>query len=192
MTDASPAVPPSPHSRLGIKFPSRLVLTNLSAGVLGFTFGTISGSTKSALQFRAENSHRLPTTQKDWYFYHKAKNYRVAHGGIKQGLRSAGGLAVWVSAFVVLEDAVDRLRGRVDALGTVVSALAVAGGVAGWYRLSYGMAVRAAKRGLLFGVGFGLAQDILRSAKGDTSVLDYAGVSLRRWGPKEEVLDGRS
>ncbi|KAH8151862.1 uncharacterized protein LAJ45_03855 [Morchella importuna] len=52
--------------------------------------------------------------------------------------------------------------GRKDVVGTVVAGLSVAGFFSVWNRLSYSMAITSAKRGLAFGVVFGLAQDLLR------------------------------
>jgi len=67
----------------------------------------------AGLVFRAENAHRLPTSQVGWYLYHKSKNYHVALGGIKEGLRMGLRLAVWTGLFLYMEEAVDRLRGAV-------------------------------------------------------------------------------
>jgi len=82
--------------------------------------------------FRAENTHRQPTTTKGWYFYHKTKNYRTMYGGMVSGMQMGARVAAWVAMFVIFEDAVDRLRGRVDALGTVVAGLGLSGGFSLW------------------------------------------------------------
>ena len=89
---------------------------------------------------------------------------------------------------MVFEDAVDRLRGRVDAGGSVVAGLAVAGGVGVWHGLGYGMCVRAARRGLGVGVGFGVVQDLLRGGKGEGwGVFEVFG--LGRGGGLREALE---
>lgn len=72
--------------------------------------------------------------------------------------------------------------GGVDALGTVVASLATAGAFCLWNRFPYSMAVRTAKRGLAFGLVYGVAQDILRAAKGDgvAAWMRWLGVGERR------------
>ena len=47
--------------------------------------------------------------------------------------------------------------------------------------LSYGLAVRAARKGLVLGLGFGLAQDALRCVKGERGgVFEYLGFGAGR------------
>ncbi|KAF8543320.1 hypothetical protein BDD12DRAFT_699936, partial [Trichophaea hybrida] len=127
--------------------------------LVGTSLGGTLGGHRAALIFRAENTHRQPTTTKGWYFYHKTKNYRTMYGGMVAGVQTGARVAAWVAMFVIFEDAVDRLRGRVDALGTVVAGLGLSGGFSLWHRFGYGLAVRTARKGLVIGLGFGLAQD---------------------------------
>lgn len=98
----------------------------------------------------------------------------------------------WVALYVVFEDAVDRLRGRVDAGASVLAGLAVAGGVSVWHGLGYGMAVRTAKRGLAVGVGYGLVQDAVRGLKGERpgvwEVFGWKGRRLEEKTGKVEVV----
>ncbi|KAH0613481.1 uncharacterized protein H6S33_005367 [Morchella sextelata] len=152
----------SPHDRLSTTFAGRLLLSNIGSLGLGMTIGGALGSRAAALRFRAENAHRLPVTERGWYFYHKSKNYHTALGGIKQGVRTGARIAAWASLFVATEEAVDRLMGRRDAVGTVVAGLSLSGLFSVWNRLSYSMAITSAKRGLAFGLVFGLTQDLLR------------------------------
>lgn len=65
----------------------------------------------SGLRFRAENAHRLPSSQVGWYLYHKSKNYHVLLGGVKEGVKMGFRLGFWVGGFFFMEEAVDRLRG---------------------------------------------------------------------------------
>lgn len=103
-----------PHNdRLSIAFNWRLPLTTLLASGAGFTLGVAHGGQIAGLRFRAENAHRLPTSQVGWYLYHKSKNYHVMLGGIKEGFRMGGRLAFWTAVFFVFEEAVDRFRGAV-------------------------------------------------------------------------------
>ena len=92
----------------------------------------------TALRFRAENAHRLPTSTKGWYLYHKSKNYHVLLGGLKEGLKMGGKLGGWVSAFFVIEEAVDRIRGRRDVGGSVVAGLSLGGGWSAWSKFVLG------------------------------------------------------
>ncbi|RPB16695.1 hypothetical protein P167DRAFT_480760, partial [Morchella conica CCBAS932] len=148
--------------RLSTTFAGRLLLCNIGAFSTGLALGGSLGSRAASLRFRAENAHRLPASERGWYFYHKSKNYYTALGGVRQGVRTGARVAAWVSLFVVTEEAVDRVMGRKDVVGTVVAGLSVAGFFSVWNRLSYSMAITSAKRGLAFGVVFGLAQDLLR------------------------------
>ncbi|KAA8913400.1 hypothetical protein FN846DRAFT_131539 [Sphaerosporella brunnea] len=184
--DLPPPPPPLPTThrpapRLSLPFALRLPLLTSTGLLLGFSLGGTLGGHKSGLIFRAENAHRAPTTARGWYFYHKSKNYRIAQGAVREGAKLGARLAAWVAVFVVCEDAVDRLRGCVDAGSSLVAALAVAGGVSGGYGLSYGLAVRAARKALLVGAAFGLAQDAIRAVKGQGGgVFEYLGLANRR------------
>jgi hypothetical protein len=122
--------PPAP--RLSLPFAFRLPVLSTSAFLVGSSLGASLGGRQAGLIFRAENAHRMPKTQQGWYFYHKTKNYRVMWGGIKSGVRMGLQTAGWVVAFVVCEDAVDRLRGKVDAGSSVVAGLAGAGAFSLW------------------------------------------------------------
>ncbi|CCX08803.1 Similar to hypothetical protein SS1G_12074 [Sclerotinia sclerotiorum 1980]; acc. no. XP_001587045 [Pyronema omphalodes CBS 100304] len=125
----SPTAPPSAvYPRLGLPFALRLPSLSGVSFLVGLFLGGSLGGHKAALQFRAENTHRAPTTTKGWYFYHKTKNYRVMYGGILGGIKMGGNVAAWVAGFTIMEDAVDRLRGRVDAVNTTVAAMGLAGG----------------------------------------------------------------
>ncbi|GAB7347384.1 hypothetical protein MBLNU459_g4313t1 [Dothideomycetes sp. NU459] len=105
--------PPPPNDRLSIPFTARLPITVLVASIGGFALGAAQGGTMTGLRFRAENAHRLPTSQVGWYLYHKSKNYHIALGGIKEGLRMGFRLGFWTGSFFCMEEAVDRLRGAV-------------------------------------------------------------------------------
>lgn len=54
-------------------------------------------------------------------------------------------------------------------------------------RLSYAMAVRTAKQGLLFGAGFGVLQDVLRVVKGEGEDVKYLKWLPRRQATPEET-----
>ncbi|KAI5236333.1 hypothetical protein E4T42_09511 [Aureobasidium subglaciale] len=104
---------PPPNDRLSIAFNYRLPLTTLLASGAGFGLGLTHGGQVAGLRFRAENAHRLPSSQVGWYLYHKSKNYHIMLGGIKEGFRMGGRLAFWTAIFFVFEEAVDRFRGAI-------------------------------------------------------------------------------
>jgi hypothetical protein len=109
-----------------------LLLLTTTSFVVGGGMGSILGGRRAALIFTAENAHRTPKSQKGWYFYHKTKNYRIMYGGLVEGVRYGARMAGWVAMFCVFEDAVDRLRGRVDAGATVCAGLGTAGAFSLW------------------------------------------------------------
>ena len=92
-------------------FPIRLPLTTILGLTTGFFLGAAHGGQISGLRFRAENAHRLPTSQVGWYLYHKSKNYHAMLGGIKEGLRMGCRIGGWTGVFFAIEEAVDRSRG---------------------------------------------------------------------------------
>ena len=55
-------------------------------------------------------------------------------GGIKEGLKMGSRIAFWGGGFFLVEEAVDRLRGRKDFLSTLVAGLSVSGGFSAWSR----------------------------------------------------------
>ena len=124
MADSTPNPPSQPliplttistttTNRLSLPFPLRLPLLLTFSAFTGMCLGLTHGSQESGLRFRAENSHRLPHSQTGWYLYHKSKNYHMMLGGIQEGFKMSGRLAVWTGVFVVGEELVDRGRGRV-------------------------------------------------------------------------------
>lgn len=86
----------------------------------------------AGMRFRAENSHRFPTSQTGWYLYHKSKNYHVMLGGIKEGIKMGLKVGVWAGSFFVIENYVDGQRGTKDFVSTAVAGLGVAGSFSLW------------------------------------------------------------
>lgn len=81
-----------------------LLLVPVCASSFGFVSGLLTASQRASLQFLAENAHRQPSTLQGWYFYNKTKNYRVALVGLAGGLKTAGRLGLWTSAFVGVQE----------------------------------------------------------------------------------------
>jgi hypothetical protein len=123
------------NSRLSLPTPIRITLATASSFVLGLGLGLSHGSKTAGLRFRAENAHRLPQTPTGWYLYHKSKNYHMALGGVKEGLKMGVRISAWVAAFFYIEDCWDEVRGEKDFLNTVVAGLSVAGGFSLWSML---------------------------------------------------------
>lgn len=118
-----------PH-RLSTPTPLRIGGALAASFLAGTLLGVSHGSRMSGMRFRAENSHRLPTTSTGWYLYHKTKNYHVLLGGIKEGLRMGFRTSFWTGGFFIIESAVDSLRHRQDCLSSAVAGLTIAGNFA--------------------------------------------------------------
>ncbi|MCJ1398592.1 hypothetical protein MMC11_001792 [Xylographa trunciseda] len=158
--------PEASASRLSVPFQIRFPAATATAFFAGSFLGVSHGSQTAGLRFRAENAHRLPTSSTGWYLYHKSKNYHMMFGAIKEGLKMGSKVGFWVGGFFAVEEAIDRARGRVDFLSTVVAGLSVAGGLSAWHRFPLLAAAKTAKIGLLSGLVFGLTQDALGLARG--------------------------
>ncbi|KAI1102484.1 hypothetical protein F4804DRAFT_343194 [Jackrogersella minutella] len=153
-------------SRLSIPPLMRIPAAAFTAFSVGMTLGLAHGSKMTGLRFRAENAHRLPTTTTGWYLYHKSKNYHLAFGGLKEGLRVGARLGVLSTAMFCAENLFDVYRGTKDLFSTVMASLAVAGGFSVWNRFSAAETARTARKGLKFGLAYGVVQDLLSIAKG--------------------------
>lgn len=130
--DFSTATAETYQDRLSIPYIGRISAATTGAFLTGMFLGLSHGMQTSALRFRAENSHRFPTTSIGWYLYHKSKNYHVMLGGVKEGFKMGLKVAFWAGGFFVVEEAVDRLRGRRDFVSTLVAGLGIAGGFCTW------------------------------------------------------------
>ena len=135
-SDPSVAITVNQH-RLSIPFGIRFPAATTVAFVTGLTLGLSHGSKTTGLRFRAENSHRFPTTSTGWYLYHKSKNYHMMLGGVKEGVKMGSKVAFWGGGFFLVEEAVDRLRGTKDFLSTIVAGLSVSGGFSAWSMVKF-------------------------------------------------------
>lgn len=96
--------------RLSMPLGARLSLGLTLASFSGLLLGLTKGSMDAGLVFRAENAHRLPTTQTGWFLYHKSKNYNMMLGGVVEGLKQSLRYTFWVGVFFGMEEGVDRGR----------------------------------------------------------------------------------
>jgi hypothetical protein len=115
------------QSRLSWPSGIRIPLITASAFAVGMGLGLVHGSSTAGLRFRAEHAHKLPSTQVGWYMYHKSKNYNVALGGVKEGLKMGAKIGIWTACFLGAEAWWDYYRGTTDAANTVAASVAVSG-----------------------------------------------------------------
>jgi hypothetical protein len=120
------------NSRVSLPFGMRLPLATSTSFIAGMGLGLSHGSQTAGLRFRAENAHRLPTTPTGWYLYHKSKNYHMALGGMKEGLKMGARVSFWTAGFFSIEEMFDRYRGTKDFLNTLVASLSIAGTFSLW------------------------------------------------------------
>jgi len=158
-----------PSERLSLDPNTRTIFGFTSAFFVGSFLGLSHGASTAGLRFRAENAHRLPTSQKGWYFYHKSKNYHALLGGVREGAKMGLKTGIWVAGFVTMEEAVDQWRGagkHRDFLSTVTAGLTTAGVFSLWNRFPIATAARTARTGLIIGLGYGLVQDAFSLLQG--------------------------
>jgi len=171
----------------------------ITSFVCGLSLGTAHGGSKAAYRFRAENAHRLPTTQSGWFLYQKSKNYHAMLGGIKEGVKFGSICTGWATLFLVTEEIVDQSRGRLFARGddevalgqrdtasTVVAAMSMAA-VYSWKNgLDKFAAARTARIALKYSIIYGLLQDATASLRGDPPA--YVSLIARKaFGQKSDV-----
>jgi len=178
-------------------------------GFTGFILGIYHGSAESGLRFRAENAHRFPTTQTGWYLYHKSKNYHMALGGIKEGMKMGLKQSAWVGVFFGMEECIDRGRagvvrqwrgfrgireeerlvaGNRDFVSSVLAGLGTAGAFSAWNRFPVPTAARVAKLGAKVGLAFGVLQDMASILRGRR--LGYVEFIKRHtFGATETIID---
>ncbi|KAI0127110.1 hypothetical protein BJ170DRAFT_429895 [Xylariales sp. AK1849] len=175
------------ESRLSIPPMVRIPAAAATAFSIGLALGLAHGSQMAGLRFRAEHAHKLPTTTTGWYLYHKSKNYHLAFGGLKEGLRNGARLSLLSVAMFCTENLFDVYRGTKDMLNTVAASLAVAGGFSLKNRFSAAEAARTARKGLVVGLVYGGVQDLLSVAKGRP--VGYVEYLRRQIGSKTRMED---
>lgn len=116
------------NSRLSLPPFLRIPIAAFAGFSIGMSLGLSYGSKMAGLRFRAEHAHKLPNTTAGWYMYHKSKNYHLAFGGIKEGIKTGMRMSVLTAAMFCAENLFDVYRGSKDLFNTVGASLAVAGG----------------------------------------------------------------
>ncbi|KAI5865768.1 hypothetical protein GGS23DRAFT_593943 [Durotheca rogersii] len=154
------------ESRLSLPPVIRIPAATAAAFGVGMALGVAHGSQTAGLRFRAEHAHKLPTNTTGWYLYHKSKNYNMALAGLKEGIKVGAKLGLLSASMFCAENLFDVYRGKKDFLSTGMASLAVAGGFSFWNRFSAPETARTARKGLAFGLAYGLVQDAVSLAKG--------------------------
>ncbi|KAI8911263.1 hypothetical protein DFJ77DRAFT_469375 [Powellomyces hirtus] len=129
----------------------------LAGSLGGFISGFYLGGRTRSYQFLAENAHRLPKTVAGWYYYHKYKNYEIAHFGFRSAARSALRFAAISAGFAAAEACVEHMIGKESWVATVAAGL----GIAGTFSIANRLTLQYAKYALLFGAGSSLLVGIL-------------------------------
>lgn len=153
--------------RLNLAPLARVTLAGTIGGGYGLATGFYNGFTRSALQYLAENAHRMPSTKGGWYFYHKRKNYVVLKEGMVQGFKQMVRFGAISSAYFGIEAYIDRLRGTIDFGSSMLAAATVGLGYGLTAGLSRKQTIRSARSFMIFGGIVGLMQDFIRYKKGN-------------------------
>lgn len=127
-----PPAEPVNLNRLSLPYVTRVYTGGFAGFALGMFSGAIYGSRMASLRFRAENSHRLPKSDKGWYLYHKRKNYLMILEGLQRGAKRGLFLAVLVGGFFIVEEAVDRYMGRQEFWSTCIAGSSFGGVYSIW------------------------------------------------------------
>jgi len=169
-----------PNERLSIPLLLRGPILMLASFSCGFSLGAANGGPKASYRFRAENAHRLPTTQTGWFLYHKSKNYHTMLGAAREGARYGSIVTGWATLFMVTEEVIDQSRGRIFARGeddfasgqrdtasTVIASMSMAG-IYSWKNgLDRFAAGRTARMALKYSLIYGLVQDLAATMRGN-------------------------
>src|ERR1700753_3383870 len=68
-------LPRDRNERLSLQPSNRFALGIVSGLLVGISAGFIRGFQIADLRFRAENGHRMPKSEKGWFFYHRSKTH---------------------------------------------------------------------------------------------------------------------
>jgi hypothetical protein len=170
-----------PNERLGMPAAVRAPFITGASFITGFGLGVTAGGRKAADRYRAENSHRFPTTQAGWYLYHRSKSYNTIVGGVKEGVKFGSQITLFAGAFMGIEEIMDRSRSKVftrgdedyatgqkDFVNTVIAGMSTSGLYILWKRMDVFAAGKMARMALKYSLAYGLAQDLLASVKGES------------------------
>ncbi|ODV62836.1 uncharacterized protein ASCRUDRAFT_23932, partial [Ascoidea rubescens DSM 1968] len=137
----------------------RLPIISMGTSLFGFISGCYEGYSKASLRYLAENSHRLPRNVKGWYFYHKRKNYYCLKEGMVEGFKYSPKISFIITSYFSFEALLDTIRQKKDFLNSVISTTTFCYAYAHYVKLSKYQKINMVKKGLKFGLAFGLIQD---------------------------------
>lgn len=136
------------------------------SGTLGAGVGMYEGVKLSSLRYLSENAHRLPRTVGGWYFYHKKKNYVMITSGCKQAVNTGLKYATGVSAFFILEAAIDEVRHTKDFLSTTAAGAFVAFAHGTYKKMSPVQRILHVRKGALLALALGIGEDLMIYSRG--------------------------
>ncbi|KAI9013202.1 hypothetical protein BC832DRAFT_549036 [Gaertneriomyces semiglobifer] len=134
----------------------------MAGAIGGFISGFYLGGRQRSYQFLAENAHRRPQTVGGWYYYHKYKNYEIAHFGFKSGFKYAGRFALISAGFGAAEAVLEQVTGKESWVNTVGAGLAASVAFSAANRLTR----QYTKYAILFGLGSSLMVGLLQDSYG--------------------------
>jgi hypothetical protein len=118
------------NERLSMRPADRISLGIVSGLLAGMCVGFMRGYQMADLRFRAENAHRMPKSEKGWFFYHRSKTHYSVLAGMKLSAKTGSVFALMSGMFLILEDQLDNIRGgqSKDCISTTIAGT-MAGGL---------------------------------------------------------------
>src|SRR6201996_5734438 len=116
-------LPRDRNERLSLAPSNRITLGIFSGLLAGMGAGFIRGFQVADLRFRAENAHRMPKSEKGWFFYHRSKTHYSVLAGMKMSARTGVVFSLMSGMFLTLEDQFDNIRGgqSKDCISTIMA-----------------------------------------------------------------------
>lgn len=175
------------NTRLSAPYTTRTEVAVAASFALGMGLGVSLGGRNTALQFRAENAHRLPNTTTGWYLYHKSKGYAAIKGGISEGLKMGTKLGVMAAFFFTTENVLDVWLGNQTMFSTMGASLTTAGAFSLVTRLAAPQAARTIWTSLRWGFVYGGVQDFISLARGQP--VAYVEYVRRHLGKRTKAVE---
>lgn len=182
-------------NRLGMRSDLRIYTIGGFTFLAGTILGTFQEYNRAALRFRAENAHRLPRSERNWFFYHRAKSLDALKSAMPFGIKTGFKMAPWAMGFLVMEEGVDHARGGTsrDFVSDVVAGISIAGVASLWFRQGVPEAGRMVKTGAKVGLVYGLFSDGISYLSGQRLFyVDYARRAFGFGTPENETNDAHS
>lgn len=154
------------QARLGLPSVARITLFSIGGVMVGGLGGMLGGWTDASLRYLAANSHRLPTSYNGWFFYHKRKTYYCTKNAMANAFKTGFKVGGFVGTMFTIEALLDKIRGQVDFVNTIM-AVSLPGFAYTWhYQLSKVQAKEVIHKGGKVGLLLGLSQDAFQFFRG--------------------------